>query len=83
MALVRPHLEYCSFIWNTYLEVNNLRIDKVQKNFTRHVFYKLNWCTERPSYLIRRSRFALNTLNCRRTIYLIIFIRDLIHNHIQ
>ena len=33
--------------------------------------------------MIRCSLFALNTLNCRRTISSIIFIRDLIHNHIQ
>ena len=83
MSLVRPHIEYCSIIWNPYFGSNNIRIERVQKNFTRYAFYKLNWRIERPSYSTRCSLFALSTLENRRTISSIIFIRDLIQNHIQ
>ena len=34
-SLVRPHLEYCAILWNPVYSSHCLRIEKVQKNFTR------------------------------------------------
>ena len=82
-SLVRPHLEYCSVIWNPILISHCLRIEKVQKKFTRIAFYKLGWQMERPSYLTRCALFGMSSLENRRKMFSIIFIRDLIHNNIQ
>ena len=36
-SLVRPHLEYCSPVWNTNLKGFNKNIEKIQKSSTRIV----------------------------------------------
>ena len=38
VLLVAPHLEYCGIIWNPVYNSHYLRIEGVQKNFTRYVF---------------------------------------------
>ena len=43
VSLVRSHLEHCAILWNPVHSSHCLRIKGVQKNFTRYVFYKLNW----------------------------------------
>ena len=39
VSLVRPHLEYCAILWNPVYSSHCPRIERVQKNFTRYVFY--------------------------------------------
>ena len=82
-ALVRPHLEYCCVIWNPTYNSHISRIERVQKNFTRFVFFKLNWRMERPCYSTRCALFGLTSLESRRQMFSIFFIRDLIHCHIK
>lgn len=82
-ALVRPHLEYCCIIWNPIFSSHSIRIERVQKNFTRYVFFKLNWQIVKPSYTTRCALFDLSSLECRRKVYSVNFIRDLIHGHIN
>lgn len=82
-CLVRPHLEYCCVIWNPTYHSHILRIEKIQKNFTRYCFIKLNWGFERPEYATRCALFGLSSLEVRRKMFSVIFIRDLIHNQIQ
>ena len=82
-SLVRPHLEYCSVIWNPILISQCLSIEKVQKKFTRFAFYKLGWQMERPSYSTRCALFVMSSLENRRKMFSIIFITDVIHNSLQ
>ena len=82
-SLVRPHLEYCCVIWNPISNSNISRIERIQKNFTRYIFFKLGWRMERPDYDTRCALFGLCSLEKRRKMFSIIFVRDLIHNHIN
>ena len=49
-SLVRTHLEYCCIVWNPIYTSHSIRLEKVQRNFTRYVFFKLGWNMERPYY---------------------------------
>lgn len=82
-SLVRPHLEYCCIIWNPTYSSHILRIERIQKNFTRYCYFKLNWRLERPEYATRCALFGLCSLEVRRKMFSIVFIRDLIHNQIN
>ena len=44
---------------------------------------KLNWNIDRPSYFVRCKLFGRDTLQFRRNMYSIVFIRDLIHNNLN
>ena len=83
VSLVRPHLEYCCIIWNPNNQYQSNRIELVQKNFTRFMFYKLNWRIERPSYETRCALFDLCSLATRRKMFAVLFVRDLVHHHIR
>ena len=82
-SLVRPHLEYCCIIWNPIFASHIFRLEKIQKNFTRYLFFKLGWNIERPDYLTRCALFGLCSLETRRKMFSVIFVRDLIHNNIK
>ncbi|KAL0832334.1 hypothetical protein ABMA28_001768 [Loxostege sticticalis] len=49
-ALIRSNLEYASTIWNPIYEVHSLRIERIQKNFTRHLAYKSRDCPRTADY---------------------------------
>ena len=83
VSLVRPHLEYCANLCNPVYSSHCIRIERVQKNFTRYVFYKLNWQTDRTSYSTRCALFGLSSLENRRKMFSVSFVRDLVHSHIQ
>ena len=83
VSLVRPYLEYCSIIWNPSLKVDIVKLERVQKNFTRFLFFKLNWRIEKPPYYTRCCLFDICSLERRRELYAIVFIRDLVHHHIK
>ena len=79
---IKQIMEYCCIIWNPIFNIDVVQIEKVQKNFTRFMFSKLNWNMDRPSYFVRCKLFGLDTLECRRNMYSVVFVRDLIHNNI-
>ena len=55
-----------------------------QKNFTRYVFYKLNWQIDRPSYSTRCALFGLSSLENRRKMFSVLFVHDIVRDsHIQ
>lgn len=82
-AFVRTNLEYCSIVWNPCYEVHSIRIEKIQKRFTRVAFRKLRWNIEMPTYVTRCKLFGILPLFKRRQYFSVMFIRDLINNHID
>ena len=82
-SLVRLHLEYCCIIWNPIFASHTIRIEKIQINFTRYIFFKLGWNIEKPNYITRCRLFGLCTLEIRRKMFSVMFVRDLIHCHID
>ena len=52
-SIVRTQSEQCCNIGKPTYNIDIFRIEKVQKNFTRYLFAKLNWNTERPTYFVR------------------------------
>ena len=60
-SLVRPHLEYCSPVWNTNLKGFSKNIEKIQKSATRIVPSLKNL-----SYFERLKKLNLASLEFRR-----------------
>ena len=42
-ALVRPHLAYCSTVWDPYIVSDVYKLDMVQRRAVRHVFNKYHY----------------------------------------
>lgn len=82
-SLVRSVLEYCCTVWNPYYANTSERIEKIQRNFTRYAFFKLNWRIVTPSYETRCLLFGIKTLEARRKYFSIMFVRDIITNHVN
>lgn len=81
-SLVRSSLEYADVIWNPFQQTFSDRIEKVQNRFTRFVFFKMRWnfC---PDSQARYNLLGLRSLKSRRTIHDIMFVRDILCNHIK
>ena len=69
-SYVRPQLEYCTEIWSPEPDFGGkgeiLRIERVQKYFTRRVFKRCN--IEKVSYKKRMEALDLDTLELRRMV---------------
>ncbi|EYC35298.1 hypothetical protein Y032_1083g3572 [Ancylostoma ceylanicum] len=69
-AYVLPILEYCSPVWNPCLKKDILKLEKVQKTFTRILFYRSypnkNYPQALPNYETRMQRLGLKSLFFRR-----------------
>ncbi|KAK6061466.1 hypothetical protein COOONC_00868 [Cooperia oncophora] len=71
---VLPHLEYCSQIWNPTRKKQIIKLEKVQKLFTRLLFHRAFQChNSMPSYNERLRQLGLKTLRHRRTIADLVF----------
>lgn len=61
---VRSRLEYCSTIWNPHYEKYKEQIEKVQRKFTRMLYYRFNWI--KPDYPTRLKYLKMKSLETRR-----------------
>lgn len=61
---VRSRLEYCCTIWNPYYEKYKEQIEKVQRKFTRMLFYRFKWI--KPDYQTRLRQLKMKSLETRR-----------------
>lgn len=60
----RSRLEYCCSVWNpNYMKYIDM-IERVQKKFTRMLYYKFQW--EKPSYKERLKNLGMLSLESRR-----------------
>ena len=68
ISLVRPILEYASFIWNPYFRCHSDSIESVQKQFLLFFLRGLGWnyANKFPSYEARLGSIKLETLESRR-----------------
>ena len=83
-SLVRPLLEYCSVIWCPGTKKLIIRIENIQKNFLR--FALRNFGTNAYVNLDYNSRCLLvgmQTLESRRRMFSVLFIRDILSNDIN
>ena len=70
-------------MWNPSFNIDIVQIEKGQKNFTRFMFLKVNWNIDWPSYFVTCKLFCVDTLECRRNMYSVVFVHDLIHNNLN
>ena len=63
-SCVLPILEYCSTVWNPQYLSDIDRLESVQRNFTRRLFWRLG--KQPPNYLDRLQLLNLQPLELRR-----------------
>lgn len=80
-AYVRSKLEYGSIVWDPYYTVHSDRLERVQRRYTRFIFYQIGHRVK-PEYNVRCALLGLQTLSYRRTFLQAMFIRDLFSSSI-
>ena len=75
---VRPILEYCTPVWNPYLIKDITLIEKVQKYFTRRLFYRCG--LNKLPYPERLKFLGLESLEKRRLHYDLCMVYNILHN---
>lgn len=77
-TLVRPHLEYCSTVWNPHCQGTILKVERVQKKYTRHLNFKLGF--EYVEYGERLRQHRMLSLESRRTLADLRFLHGTYHS---
>ena len=86
-SFVRPILEYCSTVWNPYIPNRHYlgltdQIEKVQRYFTRRVYYRCKLdCSH--DYLQRLKFLNLESLELRRIYNDLIMVYKIVHGLIN
>ena len=80
-VLVRNRLEYCSSVWNPFYQNAVDQIERVQKKFSRFLFYKFN--IEKQSYDKRLKLLKLHSLESRRLENDELTLHKLVHHRID
>lgn len=83
ITLVRPIIEYCSIIWDNKKMSTSNAIEKIQRQFTRLILHVPPTVLS-PRYILytqRLEKFNLSTLNKRRDLSRVLFIRSVIIGH--
>lgn len=83
VSLVRSNLEYCCTIWSPYYNKGSLRLERIQKRFTKFALRRTYLHSDMPSYNIRCQLIQLKPLQNRRDYYFAMFARDILCNHID
>ena len=78
-SFVRSILEYCCIVWNPMYKTHSMRIERIQKRFTRMAIKILHWNIDMPSYTSRCLLLGIQSLESRRIYFEIMFIRDIIN----
>ncbi|MCP4651760.1 MAG: hypothetical protein GY858_00005 [Candidatus Omnitrophica bacterium] len=77
---MRPILEYCSPVWNPYLIGDILRLERVQRYFTRRLLIRTG---QAPLfYQNRLSHFELESLQLRRLKTDLVYYYKILNEHI-
>lgn len=82
-SLVRSNLEYCSVVWSPIYKVHVQRIEKLQKRFLWHLSYSCNLGKKLSSYEDRLNHFNMFTLEIRRKVMDLIFLKRIVSGSID
>jgi hypothetical protein len=77
LALVRPHLEYCSTVWNPFVEDQVKKLESVQRRSARYVTNQYDRTSSVTSML---AELQWDTLQSRRTRQQLIFFYKIVNN---
>lgn len=72
-TLVRPHLEFCSVIWEPFYNVHISRLENVQKRFVNFVLFKIGIDRRAFDYNERLRLLGVESLRVRRERLSIIY----------
>lgn len=78
-ALVRPHLEYNTTVWNPYTQCQTNKIERLQRCFTRQLAYKFG--IDYITYLDRLRSFNMRSLEQRRTLFDMSLLHRVVNDH--
>lgn len=81
-AFVRSKLEYASIVWDPQCSAHIVRIERIQKNFTKFALKNL-FPAQMPPYRSRFLLLGLQSLESRRKYQSACFIFDLLNNNID
>ena len=76
---VRPKLEYCPQIWSPQTQANIKLIERVQKHYTKRMFYRCGF--KKQPYEERLKRLQLDTLESRRTRLDLVLAHKIYHEN--
>ena len=74
---VRPKLEYNSPVWSPYLKKDILKLEAIQRTFTKSACFRCS--IPFSSYQDRLNKLNLKTLEYRRVVFDLIFLFKIIH----
>lgn len=80
-SYVRSRLEYCCSVWNPYYTKYIDMIERVQKKFTRMLYFRFNW--EKPNYKTRLKQLHMVSLETRRLQSDEILLHKIIHGYVN
>ena len=82
-SLIRPHLEYCTVVFNSISEYQAQRIERVQHRFLKFMNRNLNHHDDASNldYIDLCDRYRLPTLKLRRNVNDCLFLYKHLHNH--
>lgn len=80
-AYVRSRVEYCSVVWSPFYDKYISQVERVQRKFTRMLFYKFNWT--KSKYHERLDRCKLHLLETRRLESDELFLYKVIHGRLD
>lgn len=78
-SLVRSHLEFQTPTWTPYQSTYKHKLERVQRKFTRHLYYKLY--IPYTDYNSRLIELRMLSLADRRKFYDIRFLHSILHNN--
>ena len=84
-ALVRTRLEYASIVWNPSTKINTESTEKVQRRFLKCLVFRLDGVYPQRGFSQGNllSRFGLMSLETRRKVAGMLFLRSLLNGAID
>ena len=79
-TFVRPHIEYCSTIWDPYTQDQINQIDKIQRRGARFVFNDYDY-NSHPSEMI--AKLEWDSLSLRRQERRLLVLHKALHGHLS
>lgn len=79
-SFIRSLCEYSSVIWNPHYKIYQDKIERIQRKYTRLLYYKFG--LRKPEYETRLSYLRMQKLSLRRTIIDELYLFKIINGHV-